>query len=154
MENITESKELLLKIAKKRDKMKPRSVPLCLCLVFVLSSTPSFGQGNISSLSKGQTLISGSSLNSPNGRYRVTMQTDGNLVLYDGSKLIWTTMLKARGARVTLQQDGNLVIQQYVLGMGDLTFWDTATANKGNQLVLQDSGDLVFWIRRENPSGR
>ena len=124
--------------------MKPCSVPLCLCLLLVLSSTPSSGQGTNSSLSKGQTLSSGSSLNSPNGRYRVTMQTDGNLVLYDGSRLIWTTITKARGSRVTLQQDGNLVLQQFHPAMGDLTFWDTATTNIGNQLVLQDTGDLVI----------
>jgi len=39
------------------------------------------------------------------------MQTDGNLVLYSGSKAIWATMTNGYpGAYLSLQDDGNLVV--------------------------------------------
>lgn len=36
-----------------------------------------------------QTLLPGDAFVSPNGRFRLTFQTDGNLVLYEGGSVLW-----------------------------------------------------------------
>ena len=50
------------------------------------------------------------SFTSPNGRYRLTMQGDGNLVEYDGASVVWASGTSGSGARVVMQDDGNLVV--------------------------------------------
>nr|CAD1817666.1 unnamed protein product [Ananas comosus var. bracteatus] len=55
-------------------------------------------------------LFGGQSLT--NGNFRFTMQTDCNLVLYDGGSAIWSsgTYRKGTGCYVKMQSDGNLVV--------------------------------------------
>lgn len=41
---------------------------------------------------------------------KLTFQSDGNLVLYDGSKAIWSSGTSGRGEKLDLQTDGNVVV--------------------------------------------
>ena len=63
-------------------------------------------------LSAGERLTAGQSLTSPNGKYDLTMQTDGNLVLYDSaSQAVWNSKTYGHpGATLAVQNDGNLVV--------------------------------------------
>jgi hypothetical protein len=86
----------------------------------------------------------GSSLSSPNTRYRLTMQGDGNLVAYaPEGRPIWASGTNGRGGvRVVMQYDGNLVI---VAGNGTAV-WATGTnGHPGSVLQVQDDGNVVIY---------
>jgi len=95
----------------------------------------------------GQKLATGQQLASANGKVRLTLQPDGNLVLYrvDNGVVLWASNTQRTPAAVTqvlMQYDGNVVAYGPNLAGG--AQWRTATA--GNQfasLVLRDDGNLV-----------
>jgi hypothetical protein len=59
----------------------------------------------------GQTLRAGQTLASPNGRYRLQQQNDGNLVVKHNGKGVWSTKTHGNpGARLIVQDDGNVVV--------------------------------------------
>ncbi|XP_010262902.1 PREDICTED: mannose-specific lectin-like [Nelumbo nucifera] len=73
--------------------------------------------GLLASVSTGENVLytdkslnSGESFN--NGNYRLTMQSDCNLVLYDSDNKVWESFTygKGSGCYTTMQGDGNLVI--------------------------------------------
>ena len=102
-----------------------------------------------SKLIPGASLLAGQSLNSVNGTYKLTYQTDGNLVVYKDGTALWAsnTSGKAPG-RVCMQIDGNLVMY----GQDGSPQWATATnsaANAYGELVMQTDGNLVIY----NPNG-
>lgn len=77
-----------------------------------------------------------------NGDKRLVMQTDGNLVLYHGSRAIWATGTNGRtGAFLAVQTDGNIVLYQ---GTTPIKIWHTAGTGV-NQLVVQGDGNLVAY---------
>ncbi len=92
-------------------------------------------------IGRGQSLRAGQSLTSKDGTRRVTMQPDGNLVLYRGSKLLWQSLtrdLTGQG-QVTLRADGNLVIT----GANGRVLKDYGLAGRGGVLfVVQSDGIL------------
>ena len=105
----------------------------------------------IDNLNPGESLPRGSQIISPNGRFHLDMQHDGNLVLYrtDDNKPIWHTDTWARvlgshygGSEVIMQRDGNLVV--YADGFGAI--WDSKTNGRGEcYLRMQDDGNLVIY---------
>ncbi|PRY51913.1 D-mannose binding lectin [Geodermatophilus tzadiensis] len=107
--------------------------------VEVVGATPSAGADGTPVLQAGQELTAGQALRSADGRYRATMQTDGNLVVQapDG-RVPWASGSYGAGARLVMQTDGNLVVYA-----GTRALWDSRTWGSGaTRLVLQDSGDL------------
>jgi hypothetical protein len=70
------------------------------------------------------------------------MQSDGNLVLFQGSKALWSSGTAGNGgATVTMQTDGNLVVYN-----GGTATWNSNTAGfSGASLQLQDDGNLVIY---------
>ncbi|GGP93729.1 hypothetical protein GCM10010278_84690 [Streptomyces melanogenes] len=77
------------------------------------------------------------------GGYRLSMQEDGNLVMYgpDGQPL-YATNTVGRGDHVDMQEDGNFVLYD----AGGTPLWHTGTyGNPGAFLVLQDDGNLVIY---------
>jgi hypothetical protein len=90
------------------------------------------------------------SLASPNGRYRATVQSDGNFVVYDSvGTPIWSSVtFRYPGASVVLQDDGDLVVRS-----GQTVVWntDTATAGGGSRLFMQNDGNLVLYNARNRP---
>jgi len=126
------------------------------------------GQLDMVTLAPGQTLLPGQTLWSSTNRYRLTLQTDGNLVLYDTvwaadasqrrdanegcnfsgnfeSMPIWNSRTAGSGAtRVTMQTDGNLVIYN-----GTTPVWHSHTpGHPGVSMSFQTDGNLVIYERQ------
>ena len=104
---------------------------------------PAPGPGSPDMLQPGEQLSPGQSRTSPDGRFELSYQGDGNLVLYrmsDGHPL-WATHTFAAGV-VEMQHDGNLVI--YASGGGAI--WSTGTAGyPGARLAMQSDSNLVIY---------
>ena len=81
-----------------------------------------------STLGVGESLYANQFLVSPNGWYKVIMQTDGNLVVYSKAlKPVWNTLTYGKGqSRFIYQADGNLVIYD---ALGRAT-WNSNTQNQ------------------------
>ncbi|WP_222194142.1 hypothetical protein [Modestobacter italicus] len=94
-------------------------------------------------LSTGQGLGSTQALISPNGAYRVIMQSDGNLVVYaSGGRVVWASGSTAPGGQLVNQPDGNLV----VYATSGAPAWASGTSATGSTvLVMQDDGNLVLY---------
>ena len=91
----------------------------------------------------GEVLNSGGSITSASGRYRFIYQADGNLVLYDGSKALWSSKTHGQPTGVCIMQgDGNLVIYK----PGGSALWSSKThGNAGARLVMQNDGNAVIY---------
>jgi hypothetical protein len=110
-------------------------------------------------LKAGESLGAGQQLTSGNGKYTLTMQSDGNLVLAESGNPVWATGTNGSGAvRAELQADGNFVLYTDSGGAA----WASGTAgNSGGRLVLQDdrnlvvyaSDDRVLWSSGTNVAG-
>lgn len=99
-------------------------------------------------LSSGQSLTTNQSMVSADGRFRLIMQGDGNLVLYSPNRPIWWTGTNGRPAvRLAVQGDGNMVLY------GNTTyFWATWTHGSGNVvLIVQNDGNLVLYNQQGRP---
>lgn len=110
--------------------------------VGLAAATPAFASGVLGQLDPGEMLNIGQSLSSPDGRYVLTMQTDGNLVEYaPGHKAVAETHTAGNpGAVVFQQSDGNLVLR----APGNRPIWATGTADHpGTVLQVQDDGAMV-----------
>ncbi|MGE3579377.1 MAG: matrixin family metalloprotease, partial [Vicinamibacterales bacterium] len=84
----------------------------------------------------GSTMRSGQWLTSLNGRYRLYMQGDSNLVVYDMAtgEALWWTGASADNGQAIFQSDGNFVVYD---GTGT-AIWNTVThGNPGAFMVLQ-----------------
>ena len=128
---------------------------ILLVLFFSTISSLSLNKNKITTRIKSKavssTLMSGYSmrntyLESNSGKYRLWMQSDGNLVLYcvNGGGAIWSSETNPlTDSALSLQSDGNLVI--YSKGVAK---WSSQTATKGSgqyTLSLQDDGNLVLY---------
>lgn len=116
-----------------------------LVLYYAGRAVWSLGSGYLGhNLAAGQQLAAGQAVQSPNGRFRLLMQADGNLVLYrDGPHADWSSGTGGTGAdaKVTMQADGNLV-----LGPSGRVTWHSGTGGFGNAgLVVQDDGNVVIY---------
>ncbi|MBW8485330.1 hypothetical protein [Actinomadura parmotrematis] len=98
-------------------------------------------QATSSVLKSGQTLKAGRSLHSPDGRYKLIMQTDGNLVVYKKSKAIWSSHTWVKGSSATMRTNGDLVVAK-----GSHQYWRSHTdGDKGAYLKLQNDGNAVVY---------
>ena len=84
-----------------------------------------------------------SSLLSANKKYALTQQTDGNLVLRQGTAAVWSTKTAGHaGAYTIMQPDGNLVVRSAAGG----ALWNSKTAgHPGAYLTLQTDRNLVIY---------
>jgi hypothetical protein len=84
----------------------------------------------------------GGSIQSPNKRYSLIMQTDGNLVEYGPNGPLWSSCTNRwPGSIATMQGDGNLV----VYGPGHIARYATGTHTPGSVLQVQDDGNMVIY---------
>ncbi len=105
---------------------------------------PPAGPSKGDRLGEGQRLAPGEQLVSPNSRYRMTMQTDGNLVLYDVDSKTWASNTNGHPViYLEMQTDANLV----VYGPGRSAVWASNTDHHGTHafLVVQDDGNAVIY---------
>ena len=96
-------------------------------------------------MNQGYQLGIGASLESPSKRFRLNMQSDGNLVLYKEPehRPIWhTNTINTGGFRANLQRDGNFVVYTDK----SVPIWNSRTQHRGeNYLQLQNDGNLVIY---------
>ena len=88
-------------------------------------------------------MAAGDTLRSPDGRYRFTMQSDGNGVVYDAAgRPVFASGTRLAGSTLTLQSDGNTV----VYAPGRVPLWHTRTAGRpASHLTMQSDGNLVLY---------
>jgi hypothetical protein len=94
-------------------------------------------------LNAGQSLRTDQTLISQDGRYRLVMQSDGNLVLYSPARPIWYTSTWGKPInRLDVQTDSNLVLYD----AQNRYYWNSATYGRGGtKLVMQNDGNLVLY---------
>ena len=93
-------------------------------------------------LTANQSLAIGQTLVSCDGRFTLTMQSDGNLVLYQGSTALWATNTVNSGAtKAIMQGDGNFVLYT---AAGKPVWASNTAGNAGARLVAQNDGNLVI----------
>ncbi|WP_327003535.1 hypothetical protein OHA72_52130 [Dactylosporangium sp. NBC_01737] len=92
-------------------------------------------------LKPGFRLNAGQAMRSVNGKYTLTQQPDGNLVLADDAKKVrWSSQTPSNaGAYTSFTRDGDLV----VYAKGGSVLWRSATGGKGALLEVQDNGNAV-----------
>ncbi|MFC4032341.1 polymorphic toxin-type HINT domain-containing protein [Streptomyces polygonati] len=93
-------------------------------------------------LASGATLASGASMVSDS--VRLTMQTDGNLVMYSlkSGQALWASNTAGHpGAVATMGTDGNLTVHTAT----GTVLWSTGTSAAGSFAQLQDDGQLIVF---------
>ncbi len=104
--------------------------------------TTNTGSGCVgSSLSPGHGLNTEQWLCSDDRRFLLSMQSDGNLVIYQGSKALWASNTGGSGATTAqFQNDGNFVIYA-----GSKAVWTANVGGKGaEKIVMQGDGNLLI----------
>ncbi len=88
-------------------------------------------------------LLRGQWLETADRRFKMVLQSDGNLVLYSPTKAVWSTLTNgSTAAYLAMQQDGNLVLYD----ANDRPLWQSATNDRGiSALALQQDGNLVVY---------
>ncbi|GAA1672398.1 hypothetical protein GCM10009733_081960 [Nonomuraea maheshkhaliensis] len=106
---------------------------------------------SIGKLPSGHVLRAGQSIQSANGRYRLVQRDEGNAVLYDGRRSLFTTPTAGHpGARSIMQAEGNWV----VVGRDDKALWTTKTAgNPGRGSRSPTTAGSSSTPRPASPSG-
>lgn len=93
-------------------------------------------------IKKGDYLAKGASAVATNKKYWLTMQEDGNLVLYKQGKAIWATGTNGKPVKECIfQDDGNFVLYD----VNNNPVWASNTERRGNHMVLQNDGNLVIY---------
>lgn len=108
----------------------------------VLGSSPALAAAGSDRLLPGETLQGGQWISG--GGDTLTMQGDGNLVLYaPGNTAIWASNTSGNnGAWLSMQTDGNLV----VVAPSGRPLWAAGTNNhNGSVLILQSDGNAVIY---------
>jgi hypothetical protein len=88
----------------------------------------------------------GTQWTSCDGRFKLIMQTDGNVVLYMGSKPLWASNTVGCGGCFSMQGDGNLVVYDSGGQLPGHGCW--ASGTNGHMpafLALQNDGNLVIY---------
>ena len=90
----------------------------------------------------GERLEPGAYLLSPNHEYKLIMQTDGNLVLYQSGTALWSSQTSGDiGAYAVMQAEGNLVIYKEGVAVWNSITWGFP----GAYLKLQDDSNAVIY---------
>jgi len=107
----------------------------------------STGQKNVSTLRCGQTLENMQELKSANGKFRLCMHHNGNLVLYSAQEPIWSSRTQNKGQppfRLIMQQDNQLCIYDSS-GSPTWTSQTRAEGAIGGWARLRNSGSFVIY---------
>jgi hypothetical protein len=97
-------------------------------------------------LTAGGRIYPGQAVSSLDGRFALTYQTDGNLVLYGpGGVPRWSTQTFSSPGYTEMQNDGNFV----VYASNGVPLWASSTSGSINsRLVVQNDGNLVIFTSR------
>lgn len=120
-----------------------------LLFIFIQCITfPAYAGGKGSILSAGQGLNGDKNDFLSSLTVKFVMQSDCNLVLYQGNKALWSSKTNGKGAgcELIMQPDGNLVIYKNHNGIVANAVWNTHTNGKpGAHLVVQNDGNVVLY---------
>lgn len=95
-----------------------------------------------------ETLYAGQGLWSPNGQYVLTMQGDGNLVLYGPTGALWASNTSGSANRAVMQGDGNFVVYA-----GSQAVWSSGTDGRRRSfLSVRDDGNVVIYQNADQSS--
>ena len=108
-------------------------------LVTVFSTNGSEAPRN--TLYPGERLNPGEALTSPNGRYTLVMQSDGNLVEFDADIPVWASNTRIPGSDFEAQAVGNFV----VYAPGHIAVWASGTSHPDIVMILQDDRNIVIY---------
>jgi hypothetical protein len=98
-------------------------------------------QAYINDTQYGGSMYANQEMKSADGRFRLVVQTDGNIVLYSPNRALWQSGTAGKPfSRLTLQSDGNLVVYT----ISDQPTWFTGT-NQRSKLIVQNDGNLVLY---------
>jgi len=123
------------------------------------SNTPTWHIGNTHNphllsvvnilLPKGKKLYPGQQLETADRKFRLTLQQDGNLVLYSTKRATWASVTAGKNVtHLSMQGDGNLVLYA-----NKKAIWHTRTDRKGSsQLKVQQDGNLVIYNKHGQPT--
>ena len=96
-------------------------------------------------LNQGDQLFHNQSITSGDGRFRLTMQSDGNLVVYrnsDGRPLWASNTAQTDVTRAIMQGDGNFVLYH----VNNAPAWASNTVGApGSFVVMQNDGNFVIY---------
>lgn len=96
-------------------------------------------------LQTNQSLQRGESLVSSDGRKEFRFQDDSNLCVYHDRHCVWSTMTNGSGAtRLSLQADGNIVLYD-VMDRAVWDSHTNHHDGEQMRLVMQDDGNLVLY---------
>ncbi|MGB4840828.1 MAG: hypothetical protein WBP08_17610 [Saprospiraceae bacterium] len=100
-----------------------------------------------SELSQDQSLNLGEAITSPNLQYKLSLDNDGNLVLYQNGQGLWyANSANQSVSKCSFQNDGNLVLYT----ANNQAKWAVdANGRGGNTLKIQNDGNLVIY-RQDN----
>lgn len=92
-------------------------------------------------LKSDQALYPGQSIESANRLYKFIMQTDGNLVLYQNQRALWSSRTNGYQPKLAIMQtDGNFVVYFH-----NRSPWATGPRIPGSYIVVQDDGNVVVY---------
>lgn len=110
------------------------------------SSVPNY-QAYVNEGQYGGEMFAFQQIKSANGQYTLTMQKDGNLVLYSPNRALWQAGTSGNPfSRLAVQSDGNLVVYD----MNHRPLWYTGTTQR-DKLILQNDGNLVLYNGLNQP---
>lgn len=98
----------------------------------------------------------GQGLRAPHCFFKLDMQADGNLVIYDRAggngglwpRAIWSADTYKKGGYALMQRDGNFVVYNWA----DQPVWSSNTwGNPFSSLYMQDDGNLVIYDQANRP---
>lgn len=112
--------------------------PIINAYGLVLQTEPTCGRMN-----PGRVLPNNSSVSSCDGRFTLSIQGDGHLVLYQaGVGAIWWNNVFGNGHVLAMQTDGHLVVYN---GAGQAVWYTGTHGNNGALLVVQNDGNVVIY---------
>jgi YD repeat-containing protein len=122
---------------------QPRTVVI---VVAGINLTVTQDGGVPGALYAGDELHAGESLRSPNGRYRLELTSDGNLVVWENDPCpvtLWHSHTSGHpGAYALMQADGNFVL---IPVSGSAIGISNTPQYSGAHLLMQDDGNLVLY---------
>lgn len=114
------------------------------------TTTTTVNAGGAARLASGRTLVAGQSLTSPDGRFHLNVQADGNVVeRTPAGRALWTSKTSGNGgASLLMRSDGVLLLQ----AANAHVIWSTPTSGvKGATATLGSDGNLVVAGTAGNP---
>ena len=111
------------------------------------SSSNDAGDAASNTMMPGESLSPGESVSSPNGRYQLILQHDGNLVLYDtaGPTALWDSRTVGESDRtLIMQHDGNLVLYELPVTPFDALWHSRTYGWAGAFLTVRDDGTVTI----------